>query len=69
MEDKIIMYKKCKDCKYRCTCCSSRNAGECCSGCDRYDEFKPAKNIIYCPIDGNKIENFENKEQNTYMEE
>lgn len=52
-----MMYEKCRSCKYRCTCCSSRNAWECCSGCENhYDEFKPADNIIYCPLDGNEIE-------------
>ena len=50
------MYTKCRDCKYRCTCCSSRGLGINCSGCENYyDQFKPAENIFYCPLDGSKI--------------
>lgn len=51
-----MMYEKCRKCRYRCTCCSSRKDWNNCSGCDRYDEFKPADNIIFCPLDGSEIE-------------
>lgn len=51
-----MAYDKCRDCKYRCTCCSSREGWSHCSGCEsHYDEFKPAENIIYCPMTGQKI--------------
>ena len=50
-------YKKCRDCEYRCTCCSSRFTNLRCSGCEcHYDEFAPADFIHYCPKDGKKIE-------------
>lgn len=51
------MYEKCRNCEYICTCCLSRKYCDCCSGCENdHDEFKPAKNIKFCPLDGNKIE-------------
>lgn len=51
-----MAYDKCRVCEHRCTCCSSRQTWVCCSGCDsHYDEFKPAENIIYCPMTGQKI--------------
>ena len=51
------MYEKCRNCEYICTCCLSRKYCDCCSGCENdHDEFKPAKNIRFCPLDGNKIE-------------
>ena len=52
----MSMYEKCKNCEYICTCCLSRQYCDR-SGCENgYDEFKPAKNIRFCPLDGNKIE-------------
>lgn len=52
-----MMFEKCRNCKYICTCCSSRNVCESCSGCEKYyDEFRPAENILYCPLDGSKVE-------------
>lgn len=59
-----MSYKKCRDCKYRCTCCRDRVNSLRCSGREcHYDEFAPAENIIYCPLDGKKIE------ENTYDRE
>lgn len=52
-----MTYQKCRDCNYRCICCRDRVNSLSCSGCENhYDEFKPAENIIYCPLDGKKIE-------------
>ena len=51
------MYEKCRNCEYICTCCLSGKYYDCCSGCENdHDEFKPTKNIRFCPLDGNKIE-------------
>ena len=52
-----MKYEKCRSCEYRCSCCSSREDNLCCPGCENnYDEFQPTKNIIHCPLDGNKLE-------------
>lgn len=51
-----MAYDNCRDCKYRCKCCSSREGWSRCSGCEsHYDEFRPAENIIFCPMTGQKI--------------
>ena len=56
----IMAYEKCRDCEYRCTCCSSREIWARCSGCgNHYDEFKPAENIIHCPLNGDVVESRE----------
>ena len=31
-----MSYEKCRDCKYRCTCCNSRADGMKCSGCENH---------------------------------
>ena len=50
------MYSVCRDCKYVCSCCSSRINNLRCYGCEsHYDEFKPADNIKYCPLTGKKL--------------
>lgn len=50
------MYSMCRNCSYVCSCCSARANGARCSGCEsRYDEFKPAENIKYCPLTGEKL--------------
>ena len=52
-----MAYEKCRDCKYRCTCYSSRADGMKCSGCENYyDEYQPAKNIKYCLLSGKKVD-------------
>ena len=51
------MFTKCRECDYVCSCCSSRTDCANCSGCENHhDEFKPAENIIYCPLTGEKVE-------------
>lgn len=53
-----MVWAKCRDCQYRCRCCSSffDNPNPRCSGCENhYDEFYPAKYIKFCPIDGKPI--------------
>lgn len=52
-----MIYQKCRDCKYRCNCCSGRYTLCRCSGCENhYDEFRLAENIIYCSLDGSKLD-------------
>lgn len=55
-------YKYCRNCKYRCRCCSSTQYIRC-SGCENhYDEFVPASWIIYCPQLGISLIELKNKE-------
>lgn len=52
-----MSYKRCIACKHRCKCCIANFHGHGdCQGCDRFDEFKPAEHIIYCPMDGTLVE-------------
>lgn len=59
-----MKYKYCRDCKYRCSCCSSYYGNYInCSGCGNYyDEFSPASWIIYCPKLGVPVTKLEDKE-------
>lgn len=53
-----MIYQKCRDCKYRCRCCSSHffDRNPRCSGCENhYDEFEPAEHMWCCPRDGQVI--------------
>lgn len=53
-----MIFKKCRDCSYRCRCCASSvfDRGPFCSRCENhYDEFYPAEQIKHCPLDGRKI--------------
>lgn len=53
-----MIYKKCKQCKYVCRCCTSHfmEGPIGCSECARNrNEFSPAMHIVYCPVDGRKI--------------
>ena len=55
-----MKFEKCRNCKYVCTCCYSRINNDNCSGCEfPKDEFKPAPNIKYCPLDGKELEDTE----------
>lgn len=52
-------YKKCRECKYRCRCCASRffDQRNVCGRCENhYDEFHPAMHVVYCPLDGERIQ-------------
>ena len=51
-----MKYEKCRHCQWCCSCCRSRHNGIRCSGCENMnDEFQPAGNIIYCPLDGRML--------------
>lgn len=51
-----MLYSMCRNCSYVCGCCSARINNARCSGCENhYDEFKPADNIKYCPLTGEKF--------------
>lgn len=53
------VYTECRNCKNRCKCCSSHFHDHYpnCQSCEQhFDEFKPAKHIIYCPLTGKKVE-------------
>lgn len=53
-----MVYKVCRDCEHRCTCCSGRYTLTRCSGCENhYDEFAPAEHINFCPVNGRKLNN------------
>lgn len=57
-----MKYEYCRNCKYRCRCCSSTQYIRC-SGCENhYDEFVPASWIIYCPQLGVSVVELENKQ-------
>ena len=54
-----MLYEKCRSCKYTCRCCSSyfKETWPKCSKCPNNNiEFEPAFHIIYCPLDGQKIQ-------------
>lgn len=53
-----MIFKKCRNCQYRCRCCASHffDKGPRCSRCENhYDEFHPAEHVKYCPLDGQLI--------------
>lgn len=55
-----MKYEKCRQCDYICTCCESRGLWTNCSGCENpKDEFEPAQNIKFCPLNGEKLEDRE----------
>lgn len=54
-----MIYKKCRNCQYRCRCCASHffDQGPRCFSCENhYDEFYPAEHVKNCPIDGQPIQ-------------
>lgn len=54
-----VLYEKCRDCEYACRCCSSHFMEKWprCSDCPRNRiEFIPAAHVVYCPLDGVKIQ-------------
>ena len=54
-----MLYKKCRNCEFRCRCCAS-SYSDCgwphCGRCEnKFDEFEPATHIKRCPLDGEEI--------------
>lgn len=54
-----MTYDKCRRCEFVCRCCASKHwdlGYPRCQSCEGlHDEFKHAKHIIHCPIDGSII--------------
>lgn len=63
MQLELSFVKDCKRCVYTCACCESRFHHSACSGCDKFDSFKPAANIKFCPLDGVAIKTILDKRE------
>lgn len=49
---------KCHSCPHICDCCANKGDHHACGECyvKTRHEFKPKAHIVFCPLDGNKLE-------------